>query len=76
MIKDADAKSIYKLANKSFEHMKDPKKITIQRIFFNHWNDFLKDQEVLRRGLRPIVRKEVDRMLRCGTINNGGHYED
>ena len=71
MIKDADAKSIYKLANKSFEYMKDPKKITIQRIFFNHWNDFLKDQEVLRRGLRPIVRKEVERMLRCGTINNG-----
>ena len=51
--------------------MYDTDKVTIQKIFIDNWNDFLKDSEVIRRGLRPVVVKEVERMMNCGMIQSG-----
>ena len=71
MISDNLANSLSKVATKSFTKMYDPKKVTIQRIFTDNWDDFLKDSEVIRKGLRPIVVKEVDRMMKCGQLESG-----
>jgi len=51
--------------------MYDTDKVTIQKIFIDNWNDFLKDSEVIRRGLRPVVVKEVERMMNCGMLESG-----
>lgn len=71
MISDNLAKPLSKVASKSFSKMKKPNKITIQKIFFDNWDAFLDDPEVLRRGLRPIVIKEVEKMISCGTLDSG-----
>lgn len=71
MISDNLANSLSKVATKSFTKMYDPNKVTIQRIFTDNWDDFLKDSEVIRKGLRPIVVKEVDRMMKCGQLESG-----
>lgn len=67
MISDNLAKPLSKVATKTFSNMYNPKKITIQGIFRDHWDDFLRSPEVVRRGLRPIVMKEVQKMMDCGT---------
>lgn len=71
MIHDNQAGPLSKVATKSFLKVANPNKPTIQKIFFNHWTDFLSDPEVVRRGLRPIVLYEVDKMIKCGTLDSG-----
>jgi len=71
MISDNLAKPLSKVASKSFSKMYHPKKITIQKVFLDHWDSFLRDPEVIRRGLRPIVIQEVEKMISCGTIDSG-----
>lgn len=71
MISDNLAIPLSKVASKSFTKMHDSKKITIQKIFFDHWDSFLRDPEVIRRGLRPIVIQEVEKMISCGTVDSG-----
>lgn len=74
MIKDANAKSIVDTATKCFEKMQnlhDSKHPTIQMIFHDWWDEFLKLPEVIKCGVRPIVHKEVERMLSCGTLDAG-----
>ena len=51
--------------------MYDTDKVIIQKIFIDNWDDFLKDPEVIRRGLRPVVIKEVERMMSCGMLESG-----
>lgn len=62
MIHDHLAKSITKVASKSFVKMYNQKKVTIQKIFTNYWDAFLAD---------PVVLKEVERMMSCGTTDSG-----
>lgn len=58
MISDNLANSIsHSTTIKSFSKMYDPSKINIQRIFHDHWDSFLVDPEVIRRGIRPVVKK-------------------
>lgn len=71
MISDNLAKPLTKVASKTFSKMYDPNKITIQKIFRNHWDDLLCDSEIIRRGLRPVVTQEVEKMMACGTIESG-----
>lgn len=71
MLSDNLAKPLAKVASKSFSKMYNPKKMTIQKIFCAHWDDFLCEPEVIRRGLRPIVVKEVEKMMACGTLDSG-----
>ncbi|MFR5079010.1 MAG: transposase zinc-binding domain-containing protein [[Clostridium] innocuum] len=71
MISDNFAKQLTKVASKAFSKMYDPSKITIQRIFCNHWDELLCDPEVIHRGLRPVVIQEVEKMMACGTIESG-----
>lgn len=72
MISDNLANSIsHSTTIKSFSKMYDPSKINIQRIFHDHWDSFLVDPEVIRRGIRPVVKNEVERMLSCGTLDAG-----
>ena len=71
MIKDNLAKPISKIATKSFTSISNPKKVSIQLIFHNHWNDFLNDPVVKKKGLRDIVPVEVEKMLSCGTLDAG-----
>lgn len=71
MISDNLAKPLTKVASKSFSKMYNPNKITIQKIFVDNWDAFTRDPEVVRRGLRPIVTKEVDKMITCGTPDSG-----
>lgn len=71
MISDNLAIPLTKVASKSFVKMYNPKKVTIQKIFNDNWDDFSRDPEVVRRGLRPIVIKEVEKMMICGTIESG-----
>lgn len=71
MISDNLAKQLSKVASKSFSKMYHPKKITIQKVFLDHWDSFLRDPEVIRRGLRPIVIQKVEKMISCGTIDSG-----
>ena len=61
MIKDNLAKPISKIATKSFTSISNPKKVSIQLIFHNHWNDFLNDPVVKKKGLRDIVPVEVEK---------------
>lgn len=71
MISDSLAKPISKVATKSFSHMSNSKKPSIQLIFHNHWEEFLTHPDVIKNGMRPIVPIEVEKMLSCGTIDAG-----
>lgn len=71
MLSDNLAKPLMKVATRSFSKMYNPNKTTIQRIFVENWDTFLSDPEVIRRGLRPIVTKEVEKMMACGTVDSG-----
>ncbi len=45
----------------------------IKRIFNDHWDEFL---EMFGHNVRPVVVKEVEKMLGCGLIENGyAEYE-
>ena len=71
MLTDNLAGPLSLVATHSFTKMHDPKKLTIQRIFISYWEDFLNDPEIVRRGLRPVVKKEVLKMMSCGTLDSG-----
>ncbi len=71
MISDNLAGALSKVATHSFTKMYNPKKLTIQRIFVSYWEAFLNDPEIIRRGLRPVVRHEVIKMMSCGTLSSG-----
>ena len=74
MIKDNWAKPITNTATKSFDKMhinKNPKHPSIQLIFHNHFHDFLNLSDVKKVGVRPVVLKEVEKMLSCGTLDAG-----
>lgn len=71
MISDNMAEAITRHSTQSFEKMVDPSKITIQRIFRNHWEEFLNDPQVKKNGIRTVVIREVDKMMSCGTIDAG-----
>ena len=71
MIIDHLAIPLSKVATKSFTKMKDSKKVTIQRVFVDQWDEFLQDPEVKRKGLREIVVQEVLKMMACGTLDCG-----
>ena len=74
MICESWARPLYNIASRAYtrlEHIYDPKKPSIQQIFTENWEDFLSDPEVLRKGLRPIVVQEVQKMMDCGTLAAG-----
>lgn len=67
--------AISKYVAKSFDHMYDSRKakgcITIQRIFADCWKEFLSLDLIKKIGIRPVVLKEVAKMLICGTLEAG-----
>lgn len=74
MIKDNFAKPIIHTATKSFDKMyinRNPKHPSLQLVFINHFKDFLELPEVKKIGVRPIVLKEVEKMMSCGTVDAG-----
>ena len=71
MISDNLAIPLAKVATHSFSKMVDPSKLSIQRIFVAYWASFLLDPEVVHRGLRPVIVKEVQKMMACGTLDSG-----
>lgn len=71
MISDNLAMPLFKVATHSFSKMYDPAKLSMQRIFVSYWEQFLLDPEVNRRGLRPVISKEVKKMMACGTVDSG-----
>lgn len=71
MIKTELVHPLINHASKSFTSIHDPSKITIQRIFCQYWDALLEDPEVKRRGLRPVVVDEVEKMMTCGTLDAG-----
>ena len=73
MISDNLAIPLAKVATHSFLKMVDPSKLSIQRIFVAYWASFLLDPEVVHRGLRPVIVKEVQKMMACGTLDAGFH---
>lgn len=44
-------------------------KFKIKDIFNDHWNAFLEDNPNL--NIRPVVYKEVEKMMGCGSLSNG-----
>jgi Putative transposase/Transposase zinc-binding domain len=42
----------------------------LKRIFHDHWPEFDRDHP----GIRPAIRKNVDKMLKCGTEDAGFHH--
>ena len=71
MISDNLAIPLAKVATHAFSKMVDPSKLSIQRIFVAYWASFLLDPEVVHRGLRPVIVKEVQKMMACGTLDSG-----
>ena len=71
MIADNMAQALVSTATKCFEREYDPDKYTIQKIFFDYFDDFLKDPQVIKNTVRPVVLEEVRKMLTCGTIDAG-----
>jgi len=71
MISDNLAMPLFKVATHSFTQSYDPSKLSIQRIFVSYWEQFLLDPEVIRRGMRPVISKEVMKMMACGTVDAG-----
>lgn len=71
MIKDYLAVPVYHAATKDFSKLLDPSKPTIQLIFHDFWKDFLLDPQVIKNGVRPVVIKEVNKMISCGTLDAG-----
>lgn len=72
MIKDNFAKPIVNTATKTFDKMysnRNSKRPSIQLIFINHFEDFLKLPKVLNVGVREVMLKEVRKMMTCGTID-------
>ncbi|MBS3901859.1 MAG: transposase zinc-binding domain-containing protein, partial [Dethiobacter sp.] len=41
----------------------------IRKIFSDHWGDFVKTID--KSNIRPSIIREVERMLSCGSFNNG-----
>lgn len=74
MICDSWAHPLYNIATKAYtrlEHIYNPNKASIQQIFKENWDNFLQIPEVKRKGVRPIVLKEVEKMIKCGTLDAG-----
>lgn len=71
MIADNFAGPLSRIATKTFLRMKNPDKPSIQRIFVDNWEAFKTDNEVIRKGIRDIVTYEVDKMMKCGTLDSG-----
>lgn len=44
---------------------------SIKRIFKDNWNDFRKQDDVIKNGIRPCVIKEVTKMMGCKEFDNG-----
>lgn len=75
-IKQDAAPTHYHLANKSFSHSKrleryDPTRPSLQKIFFDNWESFLKDSQVTHNGMRDTTKFEVRKMIGCGTLDSG-----
>ena len=51
--------------------MENPDKPSALRIFADNWEAFKTDNEVIRKGIRNIVTYEVDKMMKCGTLESG-----
>ena len=73
MINDSFAQPIVHHATKTFESTNtyDPKKPSLKIIFHYHWDEFCELPYVKNVGMRPVVPKEIKRMLSCGTIDAG-----
>lgn len=68
------APSIYKSATKDFSKSKNlynNQHPSIQKIFFDQWDEFLNNPQVLQNGLRDGTLREVHKMLNCGTVTAG-----
>lgn len=68
------ADKLFEHKPKSFTHIEDSYhdgRISIQDIFIDNWEEFLKCEDVQRHGIRDVVLKEVDRMMSCGTPDCG-----
>lgn len=76
-IRQDTASTHYKIATKAYSHSNklnyyDPKKPSLQKIFFDCWDDFVKeDPQFMHNGMRDVTKHEVRKMMGCGTIDAG-----
>ena len=47
------------------------KKPSLKIIFLYHWDEFCELPYVKKVGMRPVIPKEIKRMVSCGTIDAG-----
>ena len=65
-IRESIAHSVELVATKSYSHaykLHDEKHPSIKKIFYDNWDEFLKDPQVISNGLRDISVKEVNKMI-------------